>query len=188
MRKTLLCLFLFFISVNCINAECYDIDRYTFSVDAKCYDKNGFVENCHVQFTIKNGLHYIRVTDCSRYGLLSCFSKKDKGIISRSDSRYGSRWWYTGAYYVNGKIDRYNMVIFDPTPSGARRIFYKYCPADKSSMSESNCAYEISEEDWNIVFKRFIIQSSKTWEGGLEAAKVGDPFGDGIHLNQEALK
>ena len=82
----------------------------------------------------------------------------------------------------------YQIVIFDPTDNGDVRIFYKTCSPDKSGMSESKCMYEISKSDWHIVMTKFIVNSTKTWAGGLEAAKTGDPFGDGIHLNNEADK
>ena len=171
----------------CAHANAEVIYVPTFSVPAKCYDRNGYVDDCHVLFTIKDGQHYIRVTD-SRYGLLTCFSQKEHGKISTSFLGNKTRWWLTGAYVVNNEIDSYQMVIFDPTNEGKVRIFYKTCPPDKSSMSESKCMYEISASDWDIVFKNFIINCTKSWAGGLEAAKTGDPFGDGVHLNGQAIK
>lgn len=182
MKKLLLFALLF-----CTYANAEEIYVPTFSVPAKCYDKNGFVDDCHVQFTIKNGQHYIRVTD-SQYGLLTCFSQKEQGTISTSFVGGKTRWWLTGAYMVNNKVDYYQLVIFDKTNDGKVRIFYKTCPADKSSMSESKCMYELSASDWDIVLKKFIVKSTHSWEGGLKVAKTGDPFGDGIHLNNEAVK
>lgn len=176
-----------FYSIIAINAEVNLINVPTFSVEAQCYDKTGFVADCHVLFTIKDGQHYIRVED-TPYGMLTCFSAKENGTLSTSFTSKGTRWWYTGSYIVNNRIDLYQMVIFDPQEGGGCRIFYKTCPPDKSSMSESKCFYEISADDYKMVKKKFIIESSKTWEGGLKSAKTGDPFRDGVHLNSEAVK
>lgn len=153
-------------------------------VKADVYTPEGYVGECDMEFKHTDSSNFIFATT-SPFANLAEFSHANGGCISTSNGKFGYRWWYTGAYYDGyNKVKNYFLVIFDAASNGACNIFFKTCPPDKSSMSDSKYMYVISEKDWDTVFKNFIVPSTYN----LEVVSQGDIFGDGVHFNGHVNK
>ena len=165
----------------CLLCACFAVHGQTTSVTAKVYTAEGYAGECQMEFRHTDKSNFI-VAKTSPFANLAEFSTANGGCISTSNGKHGYRWWLTGAYYDGYRnLDHYFLVVFDAASDGGCNIFFKTCPPDKSSMSDSKYMYVISEADWDTVFKNFIVRSTYN----LKVVEQGDIFGDGLHLNEQ---
>ena len=153
-------------------------------VPANVYSSNrSYIGRGTVEFNyIPQNQYFSIIAEANGQGDVASFSAMERGTVSTSNVQAGYRWWFTGAYTINGQVRDYNIVILDPCAEGYR-VFFKRTNTLSGKVPPSERAYVISDESFRNVLRDFIIPATKC----LKVAEQGDLWGDHLNINKQAI-